>query len=226
MKTQKGFTALHFAAMPSTPFARGGDIRMLKCLLAHGAQINDRTTAGFTPLHFSATAESLPATKFLISAGADLDVRTYEEGLTPLHCAASASNPLVFEILKTLTSIRTIAGATALHYAAQESCTGTLEKLLKYYEALNPQEYVDNAGETPLHYAARSGQVECFRILAKRFKPSLPAFNGYSAIHLAALHGHTEILGLLVNEMSLRDVRTADGLTLMHCAALGNQEKY
>lgn len=219
-KTDKGFTALHFAAMLST-----FDSPELKCLLAHGALVNERTNEGFTALHFAAQAHSPSATRVLLDSGAILDVRSFGEGLTPLHCAALTGNAAISYLLP-LASIPTTAGLTALHYAAQSACRDTVWRLLND----NPEPllaYKDALGQNPLHYAARAGEAANFHMLVRHFGEESAfdqAHDGFTPLHLAALYGHTKILEDFENSALDRAI-TPCGLTLWHSAALGNQEK-
>lgn len=187
--------------------------------------VNTKTDKGFTALHYAAQAHSWEATRLLLDSGAILDVRTFGEGLTPLHCAALARNTLISDLLP-LASIRTTAGLTALHYAAQSACPETICNLLK--DNSEPLlAYKDALGQTPLHYAARAGRVENFCMLVRHFGHEHAfdkALNGFTPLHLAALYGRTEILEVFENS-ALDQAITPCGLTLWHCAALGNQEQ-
>jgi len=56
----------------------------LKILTSHGVPINDKDIYGNTPLHYAARNRDTPAMRFLLEAGADIDV-TNNDGVTPLH---------------------------------------------------------------------------------------------------------------------------------------------
>ena len=54
-----------------------------------GADIEAKTNAGLTPLHYAARANENPdVVQALVDAGADIEAKTENDGLAPLHHAA------------------------------------------------------------------------------------------------------------------------------------------
>lgn len=115
-----GFTALHFAAS-------AGRDDMVTFLLAHGAQVNARSTRGVTPLTLAAVGGSaaFEALKVLLAKGAtvnELDVR----GWSALHYAAvSPSYGTDFSIGLL------VAHGADMELVAEEDATPALMALLK-----------------------------------------------------------------------------------------------
>ena len=90
-----GFTPFLHASAGRIP-----DIEMMEALLAKGADINAKLDRGLTALHFSAMSGNLPAIKFLVERGVDLEI--YDRGCygTALHIAINlGGNPEVVKYL-------------------------------------------------------------------------------------------------------------------------------
>ena len=78
------------AGFPSLIAALSADredgLELLELLLAHGADIQQRGVNDYTPLHYAANLEHLPAMALLIQHGADLNARTrIDDYATPLE---------------------------------------------------------------------------------------------------------------------------------------------
>ncbi|CAH8860780.1 unnamed protein product [Trichobilharzia szidati] len=80
-KDQDGYTALHRAAY-------AGSVDVLRCLIKHGANVNNRTEDGWTPLHSAAFWNQLASVQLLLEAGADQNALTNSKQ-TPLHLAVT-----------------------------------------------------------------------------------------------------------------------------------------
>lgn len=66
----------------------GGNLRLVRALIAKGADVNARTTLGGTPLRYAADRVDIEVAKLLIAAGADLQIADRLGG-TPLSKFAS-----------------------------------------------------------------------------------------------------------------------------------------
>jgi ankyrin repeat protein len=84
----KGMAPIHYA----------GSREMMELLLAHGADINARTTDGMTLLHFQATHASAALIQFLLDHGADPNAKT-QANQTPWAIAVEQGNREAAEIL-------------------------------------------------------------------------------------------------------------------------------
>lgn len=76
-----GNTALHDACV-------GGHSVCVQLLLSHGADPEVLSADGSAPLHLCTSAQSFHCAELLLEGGADVNVRTRESRLTPLHGAA------------------------------------------------------------------------------------------------------------------------------------------
>lgn len=88
-------------------------------------------------------------------------------------------------------------GVTLAHLAASLGQAAILEKL---YDLKIPINLQDEKGRTPGHYAARSGQLLCIKKLFELEPESLylKDHSGWNLSHFAAIHGHIEVIDLLV----------------------------
>jgi uncharacterized protein len=96
-------TMLTFGTTALIRAAKGGDVPLVKALLAHGANPNLATNRGFTPLHSAAglgsndidsrgidktQAQAIETLKVLLAYKADINSRDLANGRTALHGAA------------------------------------------------------------------------------------------------------------------------------------------
>lgn len=77
---------------------------------------------------------------------------------------------------------------------------------------------------SPLHTAAAGGSTTCAAALldTEPRLATLPTVNGFLPAHIAALHGHAEVLQLLLEgpEAAAAGTQTEEGLLPLHCAAM------
>jgi len=127
--------------------------------------------SGFTPLlHAVAGTDSSERQKIvemLHAAGADLEQKDTEKGLTPLHYTALRNKPLIMEaLLKCGANVHATEanGATALHGAVFHGNLEVCRLLLK--AGANPM-LPDKHGYTPVFLAERGGHAEILALLRK-----------------------------------------------------------
>jgi len=166
-------------------------------LIGKGADINEETDEGATPLIFAVTSNRLAAVKTLLNYNPDLDKVTtsYE---TPLLIAVRNRN---FEISEAL--IRAGAdidfpdryGATPLHHA---SLNGYLEivDLLLYYDASIDEK--SDEGTTPLLASIWAGYADIADLLIQNGANTEARDNdGFTPFLMAAYYGDTLMMNLL-----------------------------
>jgi ankyrin repeat protein len=84
-KDNKGISALHWACN-----AKYIDIKIVKYLVSHGANINDVDINGETPLIFACRKGDYEAVKYLISKGANINKKN-KRGISPAEMAFSCN---------------------------------------------------------------------------------------------------------------------------------------
>ncbi|MHC4604941.1 MAG: ankyrin repeat domain-containing protein [Planctomycetota bacterium] len=220
-------------------------IRIIRSLIAKGAQINLKDQHGETPLHHAAEHGSTRIAEFLIANGADVNAKN-SKGETALHCATFWGYRQIIELLIAHgadINAKTNEGQTAMDIATQQDYPG-LSTLLR--ESGQAQSYrSDSTGEiarkarnyATLHQAVRSGDIEIIRwfiangadVNEKNYWP------GETVLHVAAYEGRKDIAEVLiasganVNAKSRQrtmgtKVTAGDRTPLHHAAARGHKD--
>ena len=137
-----GTTAAHFAA----EYGHQDILRMLiqELSLYYPSKdfqgiINLKNTDGYTLLYLAARGGHVDALKILIDQKASLEADTYDQGWTPLHCAAALGHQAVIQLLlKSGAKPRTEAkdGSTALKLASKGGHDGAVQAILRGYPSL------------------------------------------------------------------------------------------
>jgi ankyrin repeat protein len=137
--------------------------------------VNERTEPnGFTALHLNVsgtlvdTWDRQKIIKLLHNAGADLEAKTYDKGLTPLQLAAMRGKPLCAKALIDCgADVSAVEGnsATALHGAAYYGYEEIAKALL---EAGADPLFPDKHGNTPLSLARDEGHMKVYELLQSK----------------------------------------------------------
>lgn len=110
-------------------------------------------------------------------------------------------------------------GATPLHVAHNVEIVNLL---LAAHAILRPRDWM---GDTPLHYAARTGNQNVARCLLERGHPvDIRNRDGSCPMHTATLHGQLPLLQLLIaaDDHDAVDKLDGDGNTALHLACYRN----
>ncbi|XP_075247053.1 uncharacterized protein LOC142340364 [Convolutriloba macropyga] len=222
---QNGMSAMHMAA--ST-----GRVDCCKLLLSKALidtrmdfEIDMEDGEGRTCLHLAALSGNEKCVELLIKAGSDLNA-VDSGGRSALHYASNLPSLLaVTALLQSGASVNATdkKQGTPLHYASLSDHTGsTVECVLQNGATVS---VFDEQGFTPIHYATMKGQIPSLRLLLEktpeRLMYKLDQDNYISPLHLAAYHGHDEVLSMLL-ECSDKNVnvRDPDGRTPLSLASL------
>lgn len=226
-----GATALHWAVYFD-------DLPTAKALIGAGANPSTANRAGATPMRLAAINGSAGMLELLLDAGADLDEALTPYGDTALMMAARTGKLEAVELLldrgAEIDAAETWGGTTALMWAISEHHPDVVKLLIdrdanvdsvskavtgrgRGAEGRAPAEFdptsspvgYANGGFTPLHFAAREGELESARLLVAAGAPiDRVAADGKTPLNLAIYNGHYELAELLVDAGA--DINLAD----------------
>lgn len=134
--------------------ALAGDLPTIKLLLKHGADINQATLTGSTPLRVACFKGYEDIITFLLAKGADINSKIIYYKTTNLMVACFHKKMKVLKLLLehgVRMNDQDYLGRTTLHLAAQMGRLDLVKILLSYGCDLNVQ---DNRGVTPIQIAA------------------------------------------------------------------------
>ncbi|KAG2025703.1 hypothetical protein GB937_002424 [Aspergillus fischeri] len=231
---KKGETLLHEEARKSS------NVSTAAKLLAQGANIEARTSQGYTPLQCAAMSGNLTMFKFLLAKGAKIDVET-AKGETLLHITPPVDHGCL-EILRIALDHGLDVGAISsqgwmpLHQAVYVG-TGVsdlaFDKTLDYINLLLSHEADINArsvsasAETALHLAvlAITPSTSLVSLLLK-LGADIDAMTkeGKTALHLAAERGRESIFRVLLDAGADTSLEAPDSAKAVngHGSAAGN----
>lgn len=149
-----GLTSLHLAS-------QSGYLEIVKILLYHGANINNKSLDGWSPLHFASYNGHLETLKFLITH------RSLTGGL-----------------LLTNVNEKTDQGLNSLHLASLTDNLEIIKELLYHQDLINVNEKSD-LGSTPLHLASSANNLKIVKELSKFSNVSIKNNHGETALDIA-----------------------------------------
>jgi len=164
---KKDASALHQAAGQ-------GNIDELKLLIEQGADVDEQTQFGRTPLSIASWHKQVSAVEILLEEGASVNVMD-NPGLTPLH--------LVFSPIGGPSDCETIVDLLTAHGAEVNAQT--------------------NKGETPVFFACRQGELKSIRKLVSLGADLyLTPESGETCLDVAKIYRQAETVQYLVSDHS------------------------
>jgi ankyrin repeat protein len=228
---QDGATALHWAV-------HYDDVSTAKRLIDAGADPAAANRAGATPMRLATINGSAAMIELLLDAGVDPNTPLTEHGDTALMMAARTGVTEAIELLlgrgAAIDAVETWGGTTALVWAIAEHHPAAAALLIEHGADVNvvskavtgrgrgaegraPEDFdpaaepvsYGNGGLTPLHFAAREGELEAARmLLAAGANVNAIAADGKNPLNLAIYNGHYELAEWLIDGAA--DVNQAD----------------
>ena len=122
------------------------------------------------------------------------------QGATPLLAAAKNGHTDICGLLlahgSNVNEVKPDTKHTALHYAAIEGHSASMEALLSWGAEVNSKDHI---GLTPLHFACQEGRLLCVLTLLKAGASlTLPGNQGPLPIHFATQDNRIEVVRILL----------------------------
>lgn len=206
-----------------------GVIGMVDLLLSKGVDVNIKICKGALVLHYLVQESKIEKLEKLLSC-LDFDLNEQDMyGLTPVQYAVCAGNSKMAELLFEHGSRSDgidFSERNLLHHAAWGADQDTLELVLN--KGNFDLHSIDIFGNTPLHYAARSGNIEIIKYFLSNGGAkdiNLSNHKGCTPLYYAVFHGDKEILELLLENGAIINAPDNEGITPLAGAVLtGNLE--
>ncbi|MFP4190533.1 MAG: ankyrin repeat domain-containing protein [Candidatus Hydrogenedentota bacterium] len=210
--------------------AKAGDVAWLRRILQEDPEaIESRVEAGRpTPLHIAAGYGREDAVAFLLEQGADVEAETGQSH-TPLHYGVISGQSGVVEMLLEAGAprgVRDYRDQTALEWAREEPALHHLLPLFPEY-AQAEEDAREDVDLPRLHQLAREGSLERVQDWVKAEPEDLERtdVHGRTPLHLAVVHGRTEIASYLLEEGADPHSMDEDWRTPLHEAVAGGHEE-
>lgn len=190
--------------------ASKGNLRLVKLLIEHGADVNVRSSADQTALYVATHNGFAHVVEELLKKGADATIRLKQSLESPAFAALTTGH---IDILKrllahdpSLISLATVSGATLLHAAAQIGKLPSVELLISLGAEVDAKK---KDGTTPFAGAAALGHTMIVKRLIDA-GATVEARNGFgaTALHLACNTKKLDMVRLLLE--SGADANAAD----------------
>jgi ankyrin repeat protein len=194
-----------------------GQLKVVKVLIAHGADVNLKNSSGVTPLDVAAREGHLEVVKLLIANGADINKESDNFWInTALMSAASAGHSNVVQLLLSHSSDvnrMNLNGYSALTEAIESERIDIVKLLITAGANVNLRNIHD--GNTPLIYALLTRNAEIVKELLELGAEvnTANSIDGNTPLIYASLMGEDFIANLLISkgaDLSLSNTNSGD----------------
>jgi ankyrin repeat protein len=188
-----------------------GNVKVIRALAEHGADINIAAKSGATPVYIAAQEGHIGVVIALAELGACLNTAN-RNNATPVYIAALEGHADIICALAEHGADINIAencGTTPVFMAAQEGYVAVLRALAEHGADINTAE---NSGATPVFIAAQQGHVDFIRALAEHGADINTAMNnGATPVLIASHNGHEGVIRALAELRADIDVVSSNG---------------
>ncbi len=197
----------------------------LKTQIDNGASSNSTDSKGFSASHYAASNGNLEIIKYLADEKADFKAEDAGKA-TPLHHAAFNGNlPVVKYLIEeedVVVNVESDRGFRAIDRAAVKGHSSVVKYLLT--QGSSAKAPAKN-GETPLHMACFSGNLETVKIIATAKEVDIDAkeIRGYTPLHYAAYYGYPLIVDYLLSKKAEINATAKDGKTPLDLAKVSKK---
>lgn len=171
-----------------------GHLHVIKYLVGHGCDPSLRDVRGVTPLHCSCEHGKLDITRYLMETHGCLSSLDDLDN-TPLHlaCKNGHLDTVLYLVTQAKCDTKYINkyGKTYLHAA---SSSGSFEVVKFLSDEQGCQIQQDIHGNSPLHFAASSGELSTVMGDFKNCNPEIKDQYGRTPLHFASQKGHLQIV--------------------------------
>ena len=196
-----------------------GLVDVARTLLEGGALVNRADESSFTPLHHATINQCGKLVDCLLAHGANPDAPN-RNGTTPLHIAASDDRLAFYDANYSDTDSIPDGlfddSSTEFEFTRNDGDKAIFSALLKHSSR---PDMPDGKGNTPLHFAAKSGFHEAVcQLLAVPVQHDIANLDGHTPLHQAAGWGHSADVRILLKHGCQPDCKDNDGETPLHHA--------
>lgn len=177
---------------------------------------------GKTPLHFAAGKNHIQVLEYLLENGAVVDPKD-DERRTPLFMAASYGASSAVHLLMERgadVTIRDTSLRSVLHAGVGD--VKSMEALLQSPAAVVLITEKDDDGFSPVHYAAKRGDIKNIKLLVSKNRASSSVLSKGldTPIHVAARYGWTDAIEALMDNQNAKiiNMQNSQGKTALHFA--------
>lgn len=183
-------TTATYVMSPLSLASKHGHVEIVKLLVDSDPKCIHQYTSRLTALHVAAEWGHLAIVRFLLQAGARVNAQGHSGQLSPLHCALISKMSPRRQIVKLL-----------IESGADCSAKGP-------------------SAMTPLHYSAKSGDVEIVKMILAKGTSDINSQNSDRATPIleASRAGNLEIVQLLLENGADASIRNSEKLSALSCA--------